>query len=104
MSTCLIVVIIAAVLAVPVLGIMASLGIYGFRRYLAAAKTAEAKNTIGAISRGAVAAYEREVLVGGKVTHRLCGSAIAVPSVATTAPIIGIRSKGAVPAFPSYCT
>ena len=59
MSTCLIVAIVVAALAVPMIGIMATLGIYGVRKYLASAKTSEAKNTIGAISRAAVAGYER---------------------------------------------
>ena len=34
-------------------GVGAAFGIYGMRRYLASAKSSEAKNTIGAISRGA---------------------------------------------------
>ncbi len=80
MSTCLIVLLVSAILAVPLVIVMASLAFYGFRRYLASAKTAEAKNTIGAVSRAAVAAYEREVMVGDRVTHKLCGSAIAVPA------------------------
>src|SRR4051812_12856337 len=78
-SGCLVALLVAVVIAVPMLGVMAALGIYGVRRYLAAAKTAEAKNTIGAISRAAVAAYEREVLVAGKSGHRLCSSATPVP-------------------------
>jgi type IV pilus assembly protein PilA len=62
-------------------GVLAALGIYGTRKYLAAAKTAEAKNSIGAIAREAVAAYEREALVGGKlVTSHLCETAIPVPA------------------------
>jgi type IV pilus assembly protein PilA len=87
MSTCLIVAIVLAVLGVPVLGIMAALGIYGVRRYIATSKTAEAKNTIGAITRAAVAAYERERMEAtvphGKsagVARRLCASAIPVPA------------------------
>src|ERR1019366_6126315 len=43
-----------------IIGVLPALAIYGVRRYLASAKTAEAKNSIGAITRGAVAAYERE--------------------------------------------
>lgn len=78
MSTCLIVLIVCAVAAVPVIGVMAALGIYGVRRYVATAKTAEAKNSVGAISHGAVAAYERERL--DPPTHRLCRSAKAVPA------------------------
>lgn len=61
--------------------VLVALGIYGTRKYLAAAKTAEAKNSIGAISRAAVTAYEYEQLVDDKVvTNRLCGSANPVPA------------------------
>lgn len=84
MSTCLIVGIVLAVISVPVLGIMAALGIYGVRRYLSAAKTAEAKATVTAISRAAVAAYERETpdpdKLGAAYHHALCTSASPVPA------------------------
>jgi type IV pilus assembly protein PilA len=80
MSTCLVVGIVLLVISVPMIGIMAALGIYGVRKYLASAKTAEAKNTIGAIARSAVAAYESEAMPGGKPAHRLCASASPVPS------------------------
>lgn len=63
--------------AVAAVGTMSALAIYGVRRYLANAKTAEAKNTIGAIRRGAMAAYERESASG---IHELCRSASPVPS------------------------
>jgi type IV pilus assembly protein PilA len=80
MSTCLIVAIVLAVTAVPVVGVMAALGIYGFRRYLSAAKSAEAKNTVGAIARHALSAYERETLVAGVPKHQACASAPPVPA------------------------
>jgi type IV pilus assembly protein PilA len=85
MPTCLIVGLVLVALSVPLLGVMASLGIYGVRRYLVAAKTAEAKNTVGAMSRAAVAAYERETLVNGKPANRLCSSATPVPAVVPAA-------------------
>ena len=47
-------------IVVAIIGILAALAIYGVRRYLASAKTSEAKNNIGAISRGGQQAYERE--------------------------------------------
>jgi type IV pilus assembly protein PilA len=47
-------------IVVAIIGVLAALAIYGVRRYLQSAKTSEAKNTIGAISRGGVGAYERE--------------------------------------------
>ncbi len=71
-------------IVVAIIGVLAALAIYGVRRYLASSKTAEAKNTIGAISRAAVAAYEREsysnqLLPDGQQSttfmHQLCKSA-----------------------------
>ena len=47
-------------IVVAIIGVLAALAIYGVRRYLASSKTSEAKNTVGAISRGATAAFERE--------------------------------------------
>ncbi|MCC6556679.1 MAG: prepilin-type N-terminal cleavage/methylation domain-containing protein [Polyangiaceae bacterium] len=76
-------------IVVAIIGVLAALAIYGVRRYLASAKTSEAKNTIGSISRGAAAAYEREtaaselVAEGSNSTaanHALCLSAGAVPA------------------------
>ncbi len=76
-------------IVVAIIGVLAALAIYGVRRYLAVAKTSEAKNTIGQISRGAHAAFEREsadseALGEGKesaqATHSLCGSATKVPA------------------------
>jgi len=71
-------------IVVAIIGVLAALAIYGVRRYLATAKTSEAKNTIGAIARGAAAAYERETVSSEVVAegqsstsanHALCESA-----------------------------
>ena len=76
-------------IVVAIIGVLAALAIYGVRRYLATAKTAEAKNTIGAINRAATAAYEREnakseiLADSGTSTltaHALCTTATAAPS------------------------
>jgi len=52
--------------------------------YLTSAKTAQAKSSIGAIARGAAAAYEREYASAEQPdevsTHRLCKSATPVPA------------------------
>jgi type IV pilus assembly protein PilA len=80
MSTCLIIGIVLAVITVPVIGVLAATAIYGVRRYLVTAKTAEAKNTVGAIARSAVAAYERETMMGSTPVHRLCKSTARVPA------------------------
>ena len=77
-------------IVVAIIGVLAALAIYGVRRYLASAKTAEAKNSIGAITRGAVAAYEREttpteILPDGTASaaavHAFCGTSSKVPAV-----------------------
>jgi type IV pilus assembly protein PilA len=56
-----------------VLGILGALGIYGTRRYIANAKRIEATSTLGALARGAVAAYEARASETGK--GELCPSA-----------------------------
>ena len=75
-------------IVVAIIGILAALAIYGVRRYLASAKTSEAKNNIGAINRGAQGAYERESndtqllgegSLGNQVNHNICAGATAVP-------------------------
>jgi type IV pilus assembly protein PilA len=51
-------------------GTLASLGEAGVKQYLGRSKSAEARNTVGAISRGLVAYMEREELgAGGKTTR-----------------------------------
>jgi type IV pilus assembly protein PilA len=55
------------------LGVLALLAVSGVRSYIAAAKTAEATNTVGALTRDAVAAYERERTDRGP---ELCASAL----------------------------
>ncbi len=76
-------------IVVAIIGVLAALAIYGVRRYLASAKTGEAKDKVGAISRGAQAAYERETadsqaLAEGSestaASHALCGPAVPVPA------------------------
>jgi len=80
-------------IVIAIIGVLAALAIYGVRRYLASAKTSEAKNTIGAIARGAKQSYERETAnselvvaaAGGNSTganHALCDTATSVPATA----------------------
>ena len=74
-------------IVVAIIGILAALAIYGVRRYLQSAKTAEAKNSLGAMGRGALGAYEREdtppeALAEGTIsvqfTHDICAGAAAI--------------------------
>jgi len=84
-------------IVVAIIGVLAALAVYGVRRYLASAKTSEAKNNIGAIGRGAVAAYERETTASQQLNegaesttsnHALCGSnAESVPSSGAGVPV-----------------
>jgi len=75
-------------IVVAIIGILAALAIYGVRRYLASAKTSEAKNSIGAIARGGIGAYERESTaqelvaegtVASQFAHDICAGAGNVP-------------------------
>jgi type IV pilus assembly protein PilA len=75
-------------IVIAIIGVLAALAIYGVRRYLASAKTSEAKNTIGAIARGAKQAFEKETAASQLVaegsnstgtSYALCDSATAVP-------------------------
>jgi type IV pilus assembly protein PilA len=75
-------------IVVAIIGVLAALAIYGVRRYLQGAKTAEARNMLGAIGRGAVAGYNRETNIQESLSdgtnssannNDLCGGANAVP-------------------------
>ena len=57
-------------------GILSTLAIYGVRKYIANAKTAEARSSLGQIGKDAATAYELgSVSTRGATTHRLCASA-----------------------------
>jgi len=76
-------------IVVAIIGVLAALAIYGVRKYLLNAKTAEAKEGVGKIAKDASSAFDRENMEGtvldpggnASVSHALCGSAAAsVPS------------------------
>ncbi len=76
-------------IVVAIIGVLAALAIYGVKRYLAQAKTSEAKQTIGAIARAAVAAYEKDLRPAlllddakaetASAGGTLCANAVIVP-------------------------
>lgn len=81
-------------IVVAIVGILAALAIYGVRKYMANAKTAEARNGLGQLGKDAITAYFKEGMgasvmdlgtVRGSV-NRLCDGApvIAVPSTKTS--------------------
>ena len=79
-------------IVVAIVGILAVLATYGVRKYLANAKTAEARNSIGRIAKDEAAAYEREstgttvlaVKTTAAMSRRLCLSASATVPAAST--------------------
>lgn len=73
MSAGVIILIVLLVIALPVLLLVLVGGIFGTRKYIANAKTAEAKNVLGALAKDAVVAYEGGDGLDGK--RRLCPSA-----------------------------
>lgn len=75
-------------IALAIIGVLAALALYGVRSYLSAAKTAEAKESVGEISKLAALVFERELaeselIAGGAASkpavNNLCGSANKVP-------------------------
>jgi len=80
-------------IVVAIIGILAALAVFGVRKYLANAKTAEARNALGQMAKDAVTAYDKEgmaatvLALGGtaSLNHRLCLSASPVPATAPAA-------------------
>jgi len=76
-------------IVVAIIGVLAALAIFGVRKYLAAAKTSEAKDSIGAITRAVLIVFDRERAVAESLAegnssvilvHILCDSATPVPA------------------------
>jgi type IV pilus assembly protein PilA len=76
-------------IVVAIVGVLAALAIYGVRKYLLNAKTAEVRNAVGQMAKDAKAAFEREsmaatILAAGATagaSNNLCVTATnAVPS------------------------
>jgi type IV pilus assembly protein PilA len=55
-------------IVVAIVGVLAALAIYGVRKYLLNAKTAEARNAVGQMAKDAKSAYERESMAGTVLT------------------------------------
>jgi type IV pilus assembly protein PilA len=75
-------------IVVAIVGVLAALAIYGVTKYIASAKTTEAKNAIGRIAKDASSAYTREKMAGAvlapgaqaALSNALCGASAAVPA------------------------
>lgn len=80
-------------IVVAIVGILAALAIYGVRKYMASAKSAEAKNSLGQLTKDASSAFNREhmkadILADTKaagVSNQLCDSTglKSIPAQAT---------------------
>jgi type IV pilus assembly protein PilA len=79
-------------IVVAIVGILSVLAIYGVRKYIANAKTAEARNTLGQIAKDAAAAVEREkgttALLGqgssSTLSRAFCDTSASVPAAMTS--------------------
>ncbi len=80
-------------IVVAIVGILAVLAVYGVRKYLANAKTAEAKNSLGEIGKDQAAEFERESMAGSTLSpggtaglsRSLCTNpSVSVPTSATS--------------------
>jgi type IV pilus assembly protein PilA len=91
-------------IVVAIVGVLAVLAVYGVRKYIANAKTAEAKNSLGQMGKDAVTAFEGErmkaaiLAPGGQaaVTRKICPSSSA-PVPAGGLPLVKggkYQSKG----------
>jgi type IV pilus assembly protein PilA len=80
-------------IVVAIIGILAALAIYGVRRYITNAKTAEVRSAIGRIAKDGSSAYNREGMAAtvltltnsAGVSNRLCDSAAAAVPAAQAA-------------------
>jgi type IV pilus assembly protein PilA len=93
-------------IVVAIIGVLSTLAIQGVRRYVANAKTAEARGALGGMARLAVMAYERELVdVGGVLavgstqagpSKSFCGSASnTVPATITSVRALKYQSAPA---------
>jgi type IV pilus assembly protein PilA len=76
-------------IVVAIVGILAVLAIYGVRKYLANAKTAEATNSLGQVGKNQAGEFEKESMAGtvlapgavAGLSRQLCANAtVTVPS------------------------
>jgi type IV pilus assembly protein PilA len=80
-------------IVVAIIGILATLAIYGVKTYLTNAKTGEAKGNHGRLGKDAVAAYEKE-----NMASALLAAGAAVAAVNQLCPTAAAPVPAAVPA------
>jgi type IV pilus assembly protein PilA len=75
-------------IVVAIIGILAALAIFGVKKYVTNAKTAEARNTLGQISKDGAGAWSKEIMAASVLddsavvtgSNNLCGTSNAVPA------------------------
>jgi type IV pilus assembly protein PilA len=90
-------------IVVAIIGVLAALAIYGVRKYLTNAKSAEARTALGRISKDAQSAWERESMSGAVLapgaaaanSRALCDDGAPVPSDQTLIANSKYQSKAA---------
>jgi type IV pilus assembly protein PilA len=81
-------------IVVAIIGILAVLAIYGVRKYLANAKTAEARNSLGQMGKDETSAFEKESMAGATLAPK--GTAGLSRSLCTTPTASVPASAGSI--------
>jgi type IV pilus assembly protein PilA len=74
-------------IVVAIVGILAVLAIYGVRKYLANAKTAEARNSLGQMGKDESTAFEKESMAGAVLAAGASATASRSLCLSPTAPV-----------------
>jgi len=74
-------------IVVAIIGILAVLAIYGVRKYIANAKTAEARNSLGQMGKDQSTAFERESMAGTTLAPGATAGASRSLCLAPTKPV-----------------
>ena len=84
-------------IVVAIIGVLAALAIYGVRKYLTNAKSAEARSAVGRMAKDASTAFERELMGGGTITpgeSRQIGRSLCPGSVASVPGLLSSVAAG----------
>jgi type IV pilus assembly protein PilA len=74
-------------IVVAIIGILAVLAIYGVRKYLANAKTAEARNSLGQMGKDEASAFEKESMAGTTLAPGVSATASRSLCLSATGPV-----------------
>ena len=85
-------------IVVAIVGILAVLAIYGVRKYIANAKTAEARNSLGQMAKDAAAAVEREkgstpIINAGSTSSLMRSFCATAPQSVPQSGVAGVQGQ-----------